>query len=98
MNLIPTSPITSFKHLSISCHVLRARSICLGAKSICTSSATGFQYDSLALYAVVKLIQRALADHREIFQDKDPECLEASPRNPTWGLLKPVGPNRLASL
>jgi hypothetical protein len=47
----------------------------LATKSICTSSATG--YDSLALDAVVKLIQRALADHREIFQDKDSECLEA---------------------
>jgi hypothetical protein len=49
----------------------------LATKSICTSSAAGFQYDSLALAAVVKLIQRALADHREIFQDKDSECLKA---------------------
>ena len=49
----------------------------LATKSICTSSAAGFQYDSLALGAVVKLIQRALADHREIFQDKTSDCLEA---------------------
>jgi hypothetical protein len=48
----------------------------LATKSICTSSAAGFQYDSLALAAVVKLIQRSLADHREIFQEKDSECLK----------------------
>jgi hypothetical protein len=49
----------------------------LATKSICTSSAAGFQDDSLALGAVVKLVQRALADHREIFQDKTSDCLEA---------------------
>jgi hypothetical protein len=49
----------------------------LATKSNCTSSAAGFQYDSLALGAVVKLIQRALADHLEIFQDKTSDCLEA---------------------
>ena len=49
----------------------------LAAKSICTSSQVRFNYDSLALGAVVKLIQRALADHREIFQDKDSGCLKA---------------------
>jgi hypothetical protein len=34
-------------------------------------------FSLVALAAVVKLIQRALADHREIFQDKDSECLKA---------------------
>lgn len=38
----------------------------------------GFQYESLARDDVVKLIQRVLADHREIVQgDSGQNCLEA---------------------
>ena len=43
----------------------------LATKSILSSSAVGFQYDSLAVKKVVVLIQRALADYREIFQSRD---------------------------
>ena len=49
-------------------------------KSICTSASAGFQHESLAVGEVVKLIQRARADHRGIFQsvgDKESECLES---------------------
>jgi hypothetical protein len=52
----------------------------LAAKSICASAAAGFQYESLVVGDVVKLIQCALADHREIFQsigDKESDCLES---------------------
>jgi len=50
----------------------------LAAKSICSSAAAGFQYESLAVSEVVKLIQRALADHRDLFQNvsgQESECL-----------------------
>lgn len=49
-------------------------------KSICTSASAGFQHESLAVGDVVKLIQRALADHRDIFQSvegKESECLKS---------------------
>jgi len=52
----------------------------LATKSIRSSSAAGFQYDPLAISEVVKLIQRALADHRDIFQSErgqESECLVA---------------------
>jgi hypothetical protein len=52
----------------------------LGARSICASAAAGFHYEALAVGDVVKLIQRALADHREIFQsigNTESDCLEA---------------------
>lgn len=52
----------------------------LAAKSICASAAAGFQYESLVVGDVVKLIQCTLADHREIFQsigDKESDCLES---------------------
>ena len=52
----------------------------LAAKSICSSATVGFQHESMAVSEVVKLIQRALADHRDIFQSaggKDSECLES---------------------
>jgi hypothetical protein len=52
----------------------------LATKAICTSAGVGFQNESLAVGEVVKLIQRALADHREIFQsigDKESDCLES---------------------
>ena len=52
----------------------------LAMKSICTSAEVGFQHESLAVGNVVKLIQRALADHGDIFQsagDKESDCLEA---------------------
>ena len=50
------------------------------SKSICTSASAGFQHESLAVGDVVKLVQRALADHRDIFQSvggKESECLES---------------------
>ena len=43
----------------------------LAAESIRASSQAGFQFDSLAVTEVVKLVQRVLADHREIFQARD---------------------------
>jgi hypothetical protein len=53
----------------------------LAAKSICNSAKEArFQYESLAVGDVVKLIQRALADHRDLFQnvaDQESECLKA---------------------
>lgn len=52
----------------------------LATKSIHSSSAAGFQYDPLAISEVVKLIQRALADHRDLFQSvsgQESECLVA---------------------
>jgi hypothetical protein len=48
----------------------------LATKSIQSSAKAGFQHESLAVGDVVKLIQRALADHRELFQS-DSECLSA---------------------
>jgi hypothetical protein len=47
-------------------------------RTINSSSRAGYQHESLAVGDVVKLIQRALADHREIFQgcdDKESACL-----------------------
>jgi hypothetical protein len=52
----------------------------LATKSILSSAAAGFQNESLAVGEVVKLIQRALADHRDIFRsatDHESECLSA---------------------
>lgn len=49
-------------------------------KAITASSSVGYQHESLAVGDVVKLIQRALADHRDIFHDTkegDSECLSA---------------------
>jgi hypothetical protein len=43
----------------------------LAAQSIRTSSNAGLQFESLAVPEVVKLVQQALADHREIFQARD---------------------------
>ncbi|GEM_PF-1625621 len=48
----------------------------LATRSIQSSAKAGFQHESLAVGDVVKLIQRSLADHREIFQS-DSECLAA---------------------
>ncbi len=48
------------------------------ARAISSSSTVGYQHESLAVGDVVKLIQRALADHREIFQAtdrKESDCL-----------------------
>jgi hypothetical protein len=79
--------LTNEPHPNIAHHIVQtlahlmpcapAEVFLLSTKSICSSAAAGFQYDSLALDAVVKLIQRALADHREIFKDKDSDCLKA---------------------
>lgn len=52
----------------------------VAARAITTSSAAGYQHESLAVSEVVKLIQCALADHREIFHCSDnaeSECLSA---------------------
>ena len=52
----------------------------IATKSICSSASVGFQQESLAVGDVVKIIQRALADHRDIFHGDDgmeSECLEA---------------------
>jgi hypothetical protein len=53
----------------------------LATRSILTSATkAGFQYESLAVGDVVKLIQRALADHRDLFQSEagqESECLAA---------------------
>jgi hypothetical protein len=49
------------------------------AMSICNSAEAGFQHESLAVGEVVKLIQRALADHRDIFKgtdDQELDCLD----------------------
>ncbi|HEY4257292.1 MAG TPA: hypothetical protein VGM66_08775 [Candidatus Udaeobacter sp.] len=40
----------------------------LAAESIRTSSTAGFQFESLAVPEVVKIVQRVLADHRDILQ------------------------------
>jgi hypothetical protein len=52
----------------------------LATQSIRSSSAAGFQFESLAVSEVVKLIQRALADHRDLFQSvsrEESDCLVA---------------------
>jgi hypothetical protein len=52
----------------------------LSAASIQTSSAAGFQHESMAANEVVKLVEQALADHREIFQTRNgsqSRCLTA---------------------
>jgi hypothetical protein len=52
----------------------------IATKAIISSSAAGFQHESLAVGDVVKLIQRALADHRDMFQStngQESECLAA---------------------
>ncbi|MEQ1933091.1 MAG: hypothetical protein ABL962_04330 [Fimbriimonadaceae bacterium] len=49
-------------------------------RAIISSSRAGYQHESIAVKDVVKLIQQALADHREIFQTtggKESECLAA---------------------
>jgi hypothetical protein len=78
--------LTNEPHPSIAHHIVQTLAhlmpcapgevFLLATKSISTSSSARFQYDSLALAAVVKLIQRALADYREIFQDKASVYLE----------------------
>ncbi len=50
----------------------------IATSAITSSSAAGYQHESIAVGDVVKLIQRALADHREIFKSVDSnesECL-----------------------
>jgi hypothetical protein len=64
-------------HSLLSC----AREVFLTAANAITSGASaGYQHESLAVSDVVKLIQTALADHRDIFQNSDgveAECLTA---------------------
>jgi hypothetical protein len=52
----------------------------VAARAITSSSAAGYQHESLAVSEVVKLIQCALADHREIFHNQnnsESDCLAA---------------------
>ncbi|MCP5525339.1 MAG: hypothetical protein H7A47_00855 [Verrucomicrobiales bacterium] len=52
----------------------------VAAQSILSSAKAGLQYESLAVGDVVRLIQRALADHRELFRSdagNESECLVA---------------------
>lgn len=52
----------------------------LATQSIRSSAAAGFQHESLAVGDVVKLIQRALADFRDLFRSdtgQESECLAA---------------------
>jgi hypothetical protein len=52
----------------------------LAAQSIRSASTAGFQNESLAAGEVVKLVQRTLADHRDIFHSvggQESECLAA---------------------
>lgn len=57
------------------------REVFLTASSaITSSSAAGYQYESIAVNDVVRLIQHALADYRQIFQQRDgteSDCLTA---------------------
>jgi hypothetical protein len=76
-------PHTAYQNVQTLRHLLPCAPrevFLLAAKSICNSAAAGFQNESLAIGEVVKLIQRALADHRDIFQNTDAnqsECLES---------------------
>ena len=45
----------------------------IAANAICNGAKNGFQYESLAVSEVVKIIQRSLADHREIFRTSSVE-------------------------
>jgi hypothetical protein len=68
--------VQTFRHL-LPCAPTKV--FLLAMRSICNSSEVGFQNESLAVPDVVKLIQRALADHRDIFANTDgseSECLE----------------------
>ncbi|MEK6304092.1 MAG: hypothetical protein AABO41_25665 [Acidobacteriota bacterium] len=52
----------------------------LAAQTIRSSAVAGFQHESLAVGDVVKLIERVLADYRDLFQndtDEESECLSA---------------------
>jgi len=69
--------VQTFQHL-LPC--APAEIFLLATKSILTSGTVGFQYESLAIGEVVKLIQRVLADHRDIFRGGtggESECLAA---------------------
>jgi len=76
-------PHTAYQLVQALHHLLPCapREVFLTAtKAITSSSAAGYQHESLAVGDVVKLIQRALADHRDIFQStdsKESECLAA---------------------
>jgi len=76
-------PHTAYQLVQAFHHLLPCapREVFLAAtKAITSSSAAGYQHESLAVGDVVKLIQRALADHRDIFQStdsKESECLTA---------------------
>ena len=76
-------PHTAYQFVQTLYHLLpyaRREVFLLATQSIRSSSAAGFQYESLAVSEVVKLIQRALADHRDLFQsigEEESECLVA---------------------
>ena len=76
-------PHTAHERVQALDHLLPCDPRCVfltASKAITSSSAVGYQHESLAVGDVVKLIQRALADHREIFQSTDSvdsDCLTA---------------------
>lgn len=68
--------VQTFRHL-LPCAPTKV--FLLAMQAICNSAEVGFQNESLAVPDVVKLIQRALADHRDIFTNTDgseSQCLE----------------------
>jgi hypothetical protein len=69
--------VQTFQHL-LPCSP--AEIFLLATRSILSSGTVGFQYESLAIGEVVKLIQRVLADHRDVFRGStagESECLAA---------------------
>lgn len=77
-------PHTARQVVNTLCHLLPCAPqdvFLLAARSIVTSAnQANFQYESLAVADVVKLIQRVLADHRDLFQGETAQesaCLKA---------------------
>ncbi len=76
-------PHTAYELVQTLCHLLPCdpeAAFLLCSQSIQSSSAAGFQNESLAVGAVVKMIECALADHREIFHathENESKCLSA---------------------
>ncbi len=75
-------PHTARHVVEAMCHLMPAdpkRAFLCGAKSIQTSAAWGMLQEHLVVDDIVRLIQRALSDHREMFRSSlegNSECLE----------------------
>ncbi len=75
-------PHTAKHVVEAMCHLMPAdpkRAFLCGAKSIQTSAAWGMLQEHLVVDDIVRLIQRALSDHREMFRtthEGNSECLE----------------------